>query len=167
MEQIGIVSYGAHIPRYRIKAEVIAAVWGKDGQAITRGLGIFEKLETQGCTLYDHWKPGLTREESMSLRKDQSSCDIYLTSANAITLNGEIVNTDGSCNRTSAMGFGPQQVIILAGWNKIVKDLDEALKRVRNVATPMNAKRLGSKTPCFLTGICAEDKCQLPESCAT
>jgi len=61
------------------------------------------------------------------------------------------------------MIFGPRKVIVVAGVNKIVKDVDEGLRRIRNVAAPMNAKRLGYKSPCGLTGACAEDRCEPPE----
>ena len=73
------------------------------------------------------------------------------------------MNADGTGNRVAAMIFGPKKVIIVAGVNKIVKDVDEGLKRIRNVASPMNAKRLGRKSPCGLTGICIEDQCETPE----
>lgn len=80
--------------------------------------------------------------------------DTFLTSSNAITENGELYNVDGNGNRVSAMIYGPKQVIIVAGVNKIVKDLDEARERVEKVAAPKNTVRLEKKTPCAKTGKC-------------
>ena len=78
----------------------------------------------------------------------------FILSANAITIDGELVNTDGIGNRIAGMIFGPQTVIVIAGVNKIVENLDEALSRIRNIAAPANARRLGIDTPCVSTGRC-------------
>ena len=77
-------------------------------------------------------------------------------STNAITTNGELVNIDGTGNRVAALIYGPETVIILAGMNKIAANVDEALSRVHNVATAQNCIRLGKKTPCAITGVCAD-----------
>jgi hypothetical protein len=129
---------------------------GVGGSVSLREIGLISKLEVQGNTLYDHWKPGLMQDESMNIRKAQQSCDIYLTSTNAITLSGEIINTDGYCNRISSMAFGPGEVIIIAGRNKIVRDLPEALNRIKSVAAPLNARRFGADTPCVKLGRCVD-----------
>ena len=88
---------------------------GLGGSVTLREIGLISLLEKQGNVIYDHWKQGITQEESLRIRRAQQSSDVYITSANAITLSGEIVNIDGACNRISAMSFGPQEVIILAG----------------------------------------------------
>jgi len=80
--------------------------------------------------------------------------DVFLSSTNALTVDGIIVNTDGVGNRVAGMIFGPRRVILVVGINKIVKDIDDAIWRIKNVATPMNAYRLGLNTPCAKLGYC-------------
>ena len=84
--------------------------------------------------------------------------DIYLTSSNAITLDGKLVNTDMTGNRVSSMIFGPRQVIIVAGMNKVVKDLHAAFHRIKNVISPHIAKSVGLRTPCVVEGKCCDCK---------
>ena len=84
--------------------------------------------------------------------------DVYLTSANAMTRDGVMVNIDGNANRVSAIAQGPKKVIVIAGMNKICDDLDSAMKRARNVAAPMNAQRFGLTTPCSAHGTCFDCK---------
>lgn len=83
------------------------------------------------------------------------SADVFLCSSNAITENGELYNVDGTCNRISAITYGPKSVVIIAGVNKLVKDLDEAVMRVKAVAAPLNCKRLNKNTYCAAKGKCA------------
>lgn len=78
-------------------------------------------------------------------------------------MDGKLLNADGTGNRVAAMIFGPPKVIIVAGINKIVKDAEEGLRRIRDVASPMNANRLGRNSPCGLKGTCVEDQCEPPE----
>jgi len=105
--------------------------------------------------------PGLTPEEQLAVRRRHLTCDLFLTSTNAVTLAGQLVNVDGIGNRVGAMTFGPRKVIVVAGRNKIALDLEAALKRIREIAAPANAHRLGKKLPCALTGSCSD--CQSPE----
>ncbi|MEQ8236325.1 MAG: lactate utilization protein [Syntrophomonadaceae bacterium] len=105
--------------------------------------------------------PGLTPEEQLAVRRSHLTCDLFLTSTNALTLAGQLVNVDGIGNRVGAMTFGPRKVIVVAGRNKIVLDLEAALKRIREIAAPANAHRLDKKLPCALTGTCSD--CQSPE----
>jgi L-lactate utilization protein LutB len=131
-------------------------------------LNILDLLKEQGKTVYDHWTglpPG--HEEVMRIRRAHLTCDLFLTSTNAITLKGEIVNIDGAGNRTSAMSFGPKKVVILAGINKIVRDIDEGIRRIHEVAAPLNCRRGSYKTPCYETGICASSKSGLHICCIT
>jgi hypothetical protein len=123
-------------------------------------LGLVEKLEARGNTVYCHHKPGLSPEEVLEIRRKQLTCDVFLTSTNAITEDGRLVNTDATGNRVAAMVFGPKKVIILAGTNKIVKNLDDAQDRIRTTAAPLNNKRLNRPNPCVKTGHCVD--CQGP-----
>ena len=135
--------------------------FGFGGSDTTRALNIISELKDQNKTVYDHWEPELSAEAYQQLRLSQGRCDCFLCSANAVAASGEIVNVDGIGNRTSAMMFGPKKVIIVAGMNKVVHNLEAALDRVRKVAGPMRAKSLNMKTPCVETGICAD--CDSPQ----
>lgn len=137
------------------------ASFGFGGSATIRQLGIVEALKKDGRVVWDHWQPDLTPQEDMHIRREQLNCDCFLCSANAIAETGEIVNVDGLGNRTSAMGFGPRRVIIVAGMNKVTPDLASALERIRYVAAPMRAKSLGMATPCAETGWCSD--CHSPQ----
>ena len=88
--------------------------------------------------------------------------DFFLTSANAMTEDGVMVNIDGNSNRVSAIAQGPKHVIVIAGMNKICPDIDSAMKRARNVAAPINAQRFGLNTPCAKTGSCMN--CKSPDT---
>lgn len=103
-----------------------------------------------------------TAEEQKKVYANICGCDYYLMSTNAITLNGELVNVDGRGNRVAFLCFGPEQVIIVTGMNKVVVDVDEGIKRTRNIAAPPNTVRLGRNTPCAVTGRCAD--CLSPDS---
>ncbi len=130
--------------------------FGFGGSDTTRSIGLIEELESQNKTIMDHNKEGLPFEEVLDLRKKQSLSDCFFCSANAISMTGEIINVDGVGNRTNAMSFGPGKVIIVAGVNKIAKDIESALARIREVAAPMRAKSLNMDTPCAETGICID-----------
>ena len=90
------------------------------------------------------------------------SADVFLTSTNAMTEDGMLVNIDGNANRVSAIAHGPAKVIVIAGMNKVCSDLDGAMKRARNVAAPTNAQRFGLDTPCSKTGSCMD--CKSPDT---
>jgi len=134
---------------------------GVGGSVTLRQMGIVARLEEQGNTLFNHWKEGLSKEESLRVRKAQASCDIFMTSANAITMSGEIVNVDGFGNRIASTVFGPGQVIVVAGKNKIVQNVPEAIARIKNIAAPMSAKRFGLSPPCTVLGRCTD--CDSPD----
>jgi L-lactate utilization protein LutB len=134
---------------------------GVGGSVTLRELGILEQLEAQGHTLYDHWKPGLSKEKVLEIRKSQMTSDLFLSSVNAITLNGELINIDFAGNRTNATTYGPGKVILVVGYNKIVEDVQEAIKRTKNVAAPINAKRLSIDVPCAKVGKCVD--CNSPQ----
>jgi len=93
-------------------------------------------------------------EEIKKIMHDALSCDYYFMSSNAITHDGELVNIDGNGNRVAALIYGPENVIIVAGMNKITKNVEEGISRTRNVAAPPNCVRLNKNTPCAVNGVC-------------
>jgi L-lactate utilization protein LutB len=137
-----------------------ASFIGVGGSTTVRALGVLDALEEQGKTIFDHWKVS-DPQEALRIRRAQLTCDLFLSSANAITESGEIVNMDGTGNRIAALAFGPRKVIIVAGINKIVNDIEQANRRIYEVASPLNAHRLGYKTPCVKTGQCSD--CDSPQ----
>ncbi len=134
---------------------------GIGGSVTVRDVGLVEAIEKQGNSIFMDWGKPLELKEKLKIRKEALTSDVYLTSSNAITLQGQLVNIDGTGNRVAAMIFGPKKVIIIAGANKLVDTLDEALARIRNIAGPLNGKRLNLKTPCALTGKCTD--CDSPD----
>jgi len=134
---------------------------GVAGTHTVRALGVIPKLEQLGKTVYDHWKLKLGTPEELQCRKDQSRADMFLSSVNALTMTGQIVNRDGAGNRINAMTFGPGKVVLVVGRNKIVPDLDAAIARIEEVAAPIRAMSLNRKTPCVKTGYCMD--CDSPE----
>jgi len=149
----------------KTKEEASAEIWkyvtpkarvGVGGSLSVRELGILSQMEAKGSILLDHWKPGLSKEEILGIRKSQPSCDLFLGSVNAVTLNGELLNIDGTGNRTNASVFGPGKVILVAGYNKIVENVQEGINRIRNVAAPLNARRLNVDVPCAKIGKCVD-----------
>jgi len=125
------------------------------GSMTIRELGLIERLAARGNKVTHHWIPGLTPDEDLRLRKEQIISDVFLSSSNAITLKGALINTDAVGNRICAMTFGPKKVIIIAGINKIVDTIDDGLKRIK-VVSPMNNKRLGLDLPCVKQGKCVD-----------
>ncbi len=116
--------------------------------------GITEMLKNGDYNYLDRNREGITREEVEELYRKTFSSDVYLTSANAITENGLLFNVDGNSNRVAAIMFGPKSVVVIAGYNKIVKNFDEAFDRLRTTAAPKNAMRLNCNTYCAKTGRC-------------
>lgn len=107
-----------------------------------------------------------TAEETDALYRQVFSADAFFTSANAVTENGELYNVDGNSNRVAAIVFGPKSVICVCGVNKMVKNIDEAIRRVKTKAAPPNTVRLGIETPCAKTGACISLKQEDPDMCA-
>jgi hypothetical protein len=129
---------------------------GVGGSVTIRELGILEQLEALGHTIFDHWKPGIPKEKVLEIRKSQMTSDLFLSSVNAVTLNGELVNIDAAGNRVNSTIFGPGKVILVAGYNKIVEDVQEGLRRIKDVAAPINARRLNIDVPCAKLGKCVD-----------
>ena len=134
---------------------------GIGGSMTVREIGLFDHLKENDYNLINPYVPDLTREQVFELRRKTLMSDYFLAGCNAVTLEGEIVNIDGYGNRVSAIIFGPRKVFLFAGMNKIVMDRQQAIDRVLDVAAPINAKRLGRKTPCAVTGMCND--CDSPE----
>lgn len=127
---------------------------GFGGSVTVRDLGLYDALKQKGHPVYWHWMADADARNAE--RQRASNADYYLLSANALTEEGEIINTDGSGNRVSAMFFGPKHVIFIIGKNKLVKDHAAGIERIRNVASPQNARRLGYDTPCAVLGRCTD-----------
>lgn len=123
---------------------------GIGGSMSILSLGIYEELLNRGNKVYWHWKA----ENKSEVRNIAKNASVYLTSANAITLDGKIVNMDGTGNRVSSMIFGHEKVYFVIGKNKICNSYEEAKIRIETVAAPKNAERLKLNTPCRFTGKC-------------
>ncbi len=134
---------------------------GVGGSWTLTQIGLPDMLEERGNTVYNHNKPNLSPETVLDYRHKQLACDVFLTGSNSITTDGKLVNTDGIGNRVAAMFFGPKKVIIVAGINKIVKNVAEAEERIQAFAAPINNKRLGYSNPCARTGHCMD--CSSPQ----
>lgn len=127
--------------------------WG--GSMTLNEIGLMEQLAQKNYTLIDRMT-ATTPEERRELYAKATLADFYLMSTNAITLDGQLVNIDGAGNRVACLIHGPESVLILAGMNKVCPDVESAIKRVKNCATPPNTVRLNCKTPCAVTGICGD-----------
>lgn len=125
--------------------------WG--GSMTLQQIGILEKLKETKLELLNR-DNAKNAEEKAEIQFKAFNCDYFLMSSNAITQDGKLVNIDGNGNRIAALIYGPRNVIIIAGMNKVTKDEDSAMKRVRNYAAPTNAIRLEQATPCTKTGNC-------------
>ncbi|MFD3158494.1 lactate utilization protein [Haloimpatiens sp. FM7330] len=135
----------------------------KDGDTVSVGgsmtlfeAGVMEHLRSSRYNFLDRYKEGLTKDDIKNIYRKSFCTDTYFMSTNALTENGELFNIDGNGNRVAALIYGPDQVIIVAGINKIVADLEEAESRVKNCAAPINAKRLNKNTPCTKVGYCVD-----------
>lgn len=120
--------------------------------------GVIDHLRSGRYDFLDRYREGLSREQLTEIYKKSFFADTYLVSSNAITENGELYNVDGNGNRVAAMIYGPISVIVVAGINKIVKNVDEAVERVRRIAAPANSIRLNLSTSCTKTGYCVDCK---------
>jgi L-lactate utilization protein LutB len=131
--------------------------WG--GSLTFNATGLYDALKKmKGMKSLDAYDKTITREEALERRRQSLLVDLFITGTNAVTETGMLVNLDMIGNRVAALTFGPKSVIVLAGRNKIVPDLEEAMMRVKNFAAPANVMRLGMKTPCAKTSYCEECK---------
>ncbi|MBQ8160202.1 MAG: lactate utilization protein [Clostridia bacterium] len=147
------------------EAKKIALSLIPEGASVTMGgcmsareIGLVDALETVKYNFIDRDRYE-DKRQAMLLAYD---ADVFLSSANAMTEDGVIINIDGNSNRVSAIAQGPRKVILIVGMNKICPDADSAMKRARNVAAPINAQRFGQATPCAKTGACMD--CKSPDT---
>ena len=139
----------------RIDPKVVS--WG--GSMTIGATGIMEALKNNsGLSVIDPYEPGLKPEEAYEKRRQGLLVDLFFSGTNALTENGELVNLDATGNRVCAINFGPKNVILAIGRNKLTPDLEAAMMRVKDLAAPMNAMRLGRKTPCVETAFCQDCK---------
>ncbi len=132
--------------------------WG--GSETIKECGLIEAVKNGPYVPVDR-TTAKTPEEQREVFAKTVMSDYYLMSTNAITLNGELINIDGNGNRVASLIYGPAHVIIVAGMNKVVTDVENGYKRIKESACPPNAVRLNRKTPCGMTGMCAD--CLAPD----
>lgn len=129
--------------------------WG--GAASARQIGLFDAIHAGNYTAIDRdLLP--TMEEKAKAARACLSADVFITGANAISLDGQMVNIDGTGNRVGAIVFGPDSVIVIAGMNKVQDTLDGAIHRARTVAAPINTQRFPGESPCRKNGVCGDCK---------
>lgn len=136
------------------------AIIGWGGSESLKECGLMSAIQSGSYELLDR-AAAKTPEESRQIYARTVLADYYLMSTNAITLDGELINIDGNGNRVACLIQGPSHVIVVAGMNKVVSDVQSGVARVRNVASPANAIRLDRKLPCAATGVCHD--CLSPE----
>lgn len=132
---------------------------GIGGSMTVYNMDLHKDLVNRGNTIYWHWlvEPSIRDK----VRYQASIAPVYISSTNSITEDGKLINIDGIGNRVASMFYGHEKIFIIAGINKIVKDSKEAIKRIKRVACPQNAKRLDLDTPCRHTGQCSD--CKSPD----
>jgi hypothetical protein len=118
--------------------------------------GIFDLIRLKNYQFLDKHKHGLSHEEKREIYLQNFRADTFLTSVNAVTTNGDLFNIDGNGSRVAPILYGPKQVIAVVGTNKIVNSVDEAVLRTRQIAAPLDAKRLGKGTPCTKLNKCID-----------
>ena len=129
--------------------------WGGVMSAAQIGLldavrqGDYHAIDRERCT---------TQEEKLQAARDSMFADVFLTSANGLSLDGEMVNIDGQGNRVAAIVYGPKEVLVIAGMNKVSDTLEDAITRARTVAAPLNQQRFMLNNPCTVTGTCSDCK---------
>jgi hypothetical protein len=138
----------------------VTATVGFGNSATVKALGLAEALAERGNTVLDKTSASAPAE-SRALKLAALLADWFITSANAVSLDGRLVNIDHSGNRVAGMLYGPEHVLVVAGVNKVAATYEEALARVRNVAAPQNARRAGFRPPCLEAGRCVD--CHSPE----
>ncbi len=130
--------------------------WG--GSVTMNEIGLSEALHSGNYQLID--RDAAPPEERRKLMRQGLLADYFISGANAVSEDGEIVNIDGMGNRVGAIVYGPDHVVIIAGMNKVAKTLEDAVKRARTIAAPINKQRFGGTTPCVKTGSCGDCKAE-------
>lgn len=132
--------------------------WG--GSMSIQEIGLPQVLKEGNYVVYDR-EQATTKEERDEIAHKAMTCDYFLGSANALSEDGVMVNIDGNANRVAAYAFGPKNVLLIVGMNKVVKTEADAMSRAKNEAAPINAQRFGIDTPCVKNGSCFD--CKKPE----
>ncbi|MBQ7915267.1 MAG: lactate utilization protein [Firmicutes bacterium] len=138
------------------EGDVVA--WG--GSVTLEQIGVIDELRSGKYNVIDR-DTAQSGAERVQLMRQALLADTYMASSNAMTEDGQLVNIDGNGNRVAAMIYGPKNVILVIGMNKVVKTLEDAWQRARNLAAPTNVQRFGLETPCSVTGSCAD--CTSPD----
>ena len=131
------------------------------GSQTLKDTGLLDELYKIDINLIDRYKQGISKDERNELLRQGLLSDYFITSTNAISMDGALYNIDGTGNRVAAMIFGPKNVLVVCGLNKIANDEVDAINRVRNIASPANAIRLNKDTPCTKLGYCVN--CNSPQ----
>lgn len=129
---------------------------GCGDSATLKETGVFDFIRSGGFIFYDKHQPGLTPDEKRAIYLKNFDVDTFLTGVNAITLDGKLFNIDGNGSRVAPMLYGPKQVIVVAGVNKLTDTVEDAVSRARQIAAPLDAKRLKKDTPCTKLGKCID-----------
>lgn len=129
--------------------------WG--GVMSAQQIGLFDALRAGKYHLFDRDRCESPQQREQMM-KDSMFADVFLTGANALSLDGQMVNIDGTGNRVAAVIYGPKKVIVIAGMNKVCDSLEQAIDRARQIAAPMNMMRFMKDTPCATTGKCGDCK---------
>ena len=137
------------------------ATVGVGGSVTLAQVGLLDSLGKRNINFIWPMRQGKTPDEIFELIRKSLSADFFISSTNAVTEDGKLFNVDATGNRAGAMFIGPRKTIIVCGINKIVKDIEAAEKKLKEWTGPQNAKRLGRKTPCVETGVCAD--CKSPD----
>lgn len=155
----------AYFCRSKEDAVILAESLIEPGDTITNGgsvtlaeTGIMDLIKKSKYNYLDRNREGITPEEIDKVYREAFSADVYFTSANAVTENGELYNVDGNGNRVAAIVYGPKSVVVVCGYNKIVRNLKEAELRVKETAAPANTVRLNKDTYCSKCGVCMSVK---------
>ncbi len=132
--------------------------WG--GAVSAEQIGLLDAVRTGNFQAIDR-DTAKTPDERLAMMKQAMLAHTFITGANALSMDGQMVNIDGTGNRVAPIVYGPDSIIVIAGMNKVEENLEAAMARARNVAAPINAQRFPVQTPCKLTGVCAD--CKSPD----
>jgi len=136
-----------------LDAQIDGTTVGFGGSMTLEEMGLYDKLKSHNTVSWHHRIP--EGKTDFDVRMEANAAEIYISSVNGLAETGEIINIDNNCNRVAAIFYGHKKVYLVTGYNKIGEDYDSALWRARNIASPLNAKRLNKKTPCAVNA----DKC--------
>jgi len=157
--------FSAHYVKDTIELKEKVMEYLKPGMSCSSGgsmtideTGVIDLLRSGDYEFLDRRAIGVDAQE---MEHNTFKCDVYFMSSNAITEDGKLYNVDGRGNRIAALAYGPKKVIVVAGANKIVPDIEAARQRNRHISAPANNMRRGSKAPCAVTGVCTD--CSSPE----